>query len=202
MFDLLIKGFYTLCALAAFMSQKIAFVNGKGGTGKTTLSMLVAGVLKERNHNVGIDDRDPQGNATAVAESYGIPLNPNADFVIIDTAPDIDDDATVDAIRQADIVAVVLRPELFDFMSTAATAKVIQRERRPDAKTVVIFNQVRPQTLVAKEILEAKGKIPFPVLNTVIHLRAAYSRANRYGWKALPKEERVELVKLCIELLA
>ena len=183
------------------MSQKIAFVNGKGGTGKTTLSMLVAGVLHDRQLGVGIDDRDPQGNATAVAESFGIPINPNADIVIIDTAPAIDDPATLDAIRQADLVAVVLRPELFDFMSTAATAQVIQRERRPEAKTVIIFNQVRSQTTVAREMLNATEKLPFPVLKTVIPLRSAYSKANRYGWKALPAKDRLEPVQLCIELM-
>ena len=183
------------------MSQKIAFVNGKGGTGKTTLSMLVAGVLKDRGQNVGIDDRDPQGNATAVAESFGIPVNPAADFAIIDTAPDIDHPATIDAIRTADLVVIVLRPELYDFMSTAATAQVIQRERRPEAKTVVVFNQVRSRTTVAQEMIAAKDKIPFPVLNTVIHLRAGYSKANRYGWKALPPSERAEVLQLCIELL-
>ena len=183
------------------MSQKIAFVNGKGGTGKTTLSMLVAGVLKDRGQNVGIDDRDPQGNSTAVAESFGIPINPGADFVVIDTAPDIDHPATVDAIRTADLVVVVLRPELFDFMSTAATAKVIQRKRSPGAKTVVVFNQVRSQTIVAREMMDAKDKIPFPVLNTIIHLRAGYSKANRHGWKSLPPSERAEVLQSCIELL-
>ena len=112
------------------MSKKIAFVNGKGGTGKTTLSMLVAGVLKDRGQDVGLDDRDPQGNATAVAESFGIPINPAAEFVIIDTSPDIDDPPTLAALREADLLVVVTRPEFLDLISTLATAKV-------DRKSVV-----------------------------------------------------------------
>ena len=112
-----------MCVIAAYMSQTIAFVNGKGGTGKTTLSMLVAGVLKDRGQSVGIDDRDPQGNATAAAESFGIPVNPEADFVIIDTSPDIERPATQQAIREADLLVIVTRPEFYDLVSTLATSK-------------------------------------------------------------------------------
>jgi chromosome partitioning protein len=184
------------------MSQTITFVNGKGGTGKTTLSLLVAGVLKDRGQNVCIDDRDPQGNATAAAASYGVPAGTAGDFVIIDTSPDIERPATLDAIAKADLVVIVTRPEFFDLASTLATAKVIQRERRPEAKTCVLFNQVRPRTLVAQEMLEARDRIPFPSLKTIIHQRAVYSQANRFGWAALGKIEKTEILELCIELLA
>jgi len=184
------------------MSKKIAFVNGKGGTGKTTLSMLVAAVLQDRQQDVGLDDRDPQGNATAVAESFGIPLNTVADFVIIDTSPDIERPSTIQAIREADLLVVVTRPEFFDLVSTLATSKIIQRERDPAAKTVVAFNQVRPNTIVGREMLEAKDKIPFPTLKSMIHQRASYSKANRFGWKHLAARERAEVLELCIEILS
>jgi chromosome partitioning protein len=184
------------------MSKKIAFVNGKGGTGKTTLSMLVAGILKDRGQDVCIDDRDPQGNATAVAEAFGIPVKTDADFVIIDTSPDIERPASVQAIREADLLVIVTRPEFFDLVSTLATAKVVQRERNPQAKTVVVFNQVRANTIVGREMLDAKSKIPFPTLNAIIHQRASYSKANRFGWKALEPRERAEVLELCIELLS
>jgi len=189
-------------SISRFYVEKIAFVNGKGGTGKTTLSMIVAGVLKDRGQDVGIDDRDPQGNATAVAESFGIALNPAADFVIIDTSPDIERAATVQAIREADLLVIVTRPEFFDLVSTLATSKIIQRERDPAAKTVVVFNQVRANTIVGREMLEAKDKIPFPTLKSMIHQRASYSKANRYGWKWLAAPERAEVLELCIELLS
>ena len=184
------------------MSEIIAFVNGKGGTGKTTLSMLVAAVLKDRGQRVSIDDRDPQGNATAVAESFGIPVGTPADFVIVDTSPDIERPTTIQAIRDANLVVIVTRPEFFDLVSTLATSKVIQTHRDPAAKTVVVFNQVRPNTIVGREMLDARDKIPFPTLNARIHQRAGYSRANRYGWKQLAARERAEVLEVCIELLS
>ncbi len=42
----------------------IAAVNQKGGSGKTTLSMQLAGALARRGHEVLIVDADPQGTAT------------------------------------------------------------------------------------------------------------------------------------------
>jgi chromosome partitioning protein len=183
------------------MSQSIAFVNGKGGTGKTTLAMMVALVLKLQGQRVRLEDRDPQGNATAAAAGYAIPTEGDADFLIIDTCPDIDRPTTLAAIREADLLVIVTRPEFFDLASTLATAQVVQRERPPTAKTCVVFNQVRPHTVVAREMLEARDRIPFPTLKAAVPQRAAYSRANRFGWESLGARERAEVLELCIELL-
>lgn len=47
------------------MAKKIAFINMKGGVGKTTLAVNVAYTLtKEENKRVLIIDMDPQMNAT------------------------------------------------------------------------------------------------------------------------------------------
>lgn len=47
---------------------KIAVAQQKGGTGKTTMSINVAGALNQRGHDVLFVDLDPQGNAT---ENWG-----------------------------------------------------------------------------------------------------------------------------------
>jgi chromosome partitioning protein len=47
--------------------------NAKGGTGKTTVAINVAGALNDRGHDVLFVDLDPQGNATeglGLAEAY------------------------------------------------------------------------------------------------------------------------------------
>ncbi len=45
----------------------IAAVNQKGGSGKTTLSMQLAGALARRGHEMLPVDADPQGTATRQA---------------------------------------------------------------------------------------------------------------------------------------
>jgi len=42
----------------------VCVTNAKGGTGKTTIAINVAGALNERGHDVLFVDMDPQGNAT------------------------------------------------------------------------------------------------------------------------------------------
>ena len=44
-------------------TKKIAFVHHKGGTGKTTSCLNVAGWLAKMNKKVLVIDLDPQGNA-------------------------------------------------------------------------------------------------------------------------------------------
>lgn len=53
-------------------AQRIAFVHHKGGTGKTTSCLNIAGWLKKLGQKVLVLDLDPQGNATS---GLGVDLN-------------------------------------------------------------------------------------------------------------------------------
>ena len=45
-------------------AARVCVTNAKGGTGKTTVAINVAGALNRRGHDVLFVDLDPQGNAT------------------------------------------------------------------------------------------------------------------------------------------
>ncbi len=86
------------------MSLTIALINGKGGVGKTTVSLLLALALRQVCRDVVLLDRDPQKSATTFAENMGLPVVdvPPADgpLVIIDTPPNIHHPDTLSAIAR------------------------------------------------------------------------------------------------------
>ena len=56
----------------------IAFCNGKGGAGKTTLSVLLGCALADAGRRVGLLDRDPQRTATRWIQETKSPITPGS----------------------------------------------------------------------------------------------------------------------------
>ena len=68
--------------------MRITFLNQKGGVGKTTLVLMLSGVLRQAGYDVAIDDRDPQGSARFFAKRVDVPLHDPAapaPYIITDT---------------------------------------------------------------------------------------------------------------------
>lgn len=88
------------------MATKIAFYNRKGGTGKTTSTINVAGELAQRGYSVLIVDTDPQANASSnIGRGEGIKLS-LSDVLLGDA--DVNDVIINTAIDNIDILPATL----------------------------------------------------------------------------------------------
>jgi len=183
------------------MAVRIAFVNGKGGVGKTTCSLLFAAALLDAGKSVSIDDLDPQGNATSAAIHLGIPQgDAGNDVVVVDTAPNLENPATIETIKTADLVVLVTTPDAPDLATTLATSRTIKNLR--SGKTVLLFNRVLPNTYEFKEMANVVTAIPFPALCNHLTFLRAYPRAHLHGWKALQPNSRAAVLAVARDILS
>ena len=157
----------------------IAVVNQKGGAGKTTITMNLAGSLANRGHKVLVVDADPQGTATRWAASASeeklfpasvIGLSAantkvhqevkkfigDYDWIIIDCPPAADSPIPQSALLIADLAIVPLIPSPLDMWAAVGIRKVIQNVAsiNETLQTRLVFNQYQSQTSLAKEAVE------------------------------------------------
>lgn len=184
----------------------IAVANLKGGAGKTTTSMHVAGQLAKLGNRVAVADVDKQGTAgrwKAMAEegqempisvmnlnSAGARLHKelkshihNYDYIIVDCPPTLDAGVTQSAFLIADLVLIPTRPSLADIWSTHETmtlveaATVINEELRCG---FVLNSAVKNSNLVqeAKTVLSDWNPHFF---KNVLAFRQAYPKSVQKG---------------------
>jgi chromosome partitioning protein len=182
----------------------ITLCNGKGGSGKTTLSVLLGSALVEAGHKVALLDTDPQRTATRwIEEIGGLELAaPGKDYgaLFIDTAPRLESKEVSDSIRRADVVVLVTSPSPADLFTSRDTATLIHREGAKD-RAYLLFNQVQPGTILARDLDDMAERSGLPAFNSTLRRRQAYQHAVLMGWKSLPGEAREELFKVALEII-
>jgi chromosome partitioning protein len=177
---------------------QIAFINGKGGVGKTTCAMLIAAALKNAGQSVALDDRDPQKSATTLANLFGLPLGKKAEVVIIDTPPNVEASGTLDAIKTAHIVVLVATPIPIDLATTATTAEIVKKLRT--GPTRVLFNNVTTTNRFFEFMPSIAKQLPFPVFKNFLARRTSYQVTQMEGWKAMPPAHREEVINIASEI--
>ncbi len=184
----------------------IALCNGKGGSGKTTATILLASALAEAGHDVAVLDSDPQKTATRWISETGGGLTlaqegKNYAALVIDTPPRLESAAVANAVRRADAVIVVTSPSPADLFTSRDTADLLKKEGA-EKKSRLLFNQVQPGTILARELDDLASRIGLPALKSRFHRRQAYQHAVVMGWKSLPMEAREEILKVALEIAA
>lgn len=178
--------------------------NGKGGSGKTTLSVLLSCALAEAGHKVAIRDTDPQRTATRWIEEIDSidSAQPGKEYgaLFIDTAPRLESKEVADSICQADVIVLVTSPSPADLFTSRDTTTLIQREGA-QSRAHVLFNQAQPGTILARDLDDMAERIGLPAFRNTLRRWQAYQHAVLMGWKSLGGEAREEGFRVALEIV-
>ena len=182
----------------------VALLNQKGGVGKTTLALHLAGAWAMRGRRVLVIDADPQGSALDWSEQRGreswprrfgvlglaretlhreLPaLARDADHVVVDGPPRVTGIAR-SALLGADVVLVPATPSPFDGWASAEMLRLLGEARvfRPELVARFVLNRCAARTIIARETGAALAEHDPPVLNARIGQRVAFADAARQG---------------------
>ncbi|PSB03115.1 ParA family partition ATPase [Merismopedia glauca] len=212
-------------------AQVIAVVNQKGGAGKTTVSMNLAGSFANRSHKVLVVDADPQGTATRWAASASddqlfpasvIGLSAantkvhrevkkfidDYDWIIIDCPPAADSPVPQSALLIADLALVPLIPSPLDMWAAVGIREVIHNVSgiNETLKARLVLNQYQGNTSLAKEALNILSEFGIELCQTRIASRQVYRQSAVFGravqgFGAKGKEAIDEIESLTDELV-
>ena len=185
--------------------MRIALCNGKGGTGKTTLSVLLACALSETGKRIALHDLDPQATASLwVANSQGMKVlqyekGADYDAVFVDTAPRLD--LLPGALADCSLAVIACSPSPADLWTSQHTAQALHRAGFAPESIRLLFNGVSPNTMLARELPDLAKRIGVSALRSTVSRRQCYQHAALMGWKALDASAREELFKAALEIV-
>ncbi|MFN4263377.1 MAG: ParA family partition ATPase [Thioalkalivibrionaceae bacterium] len=183
-----------------------AIVNQKGGTGKTTVTMNLAGGLAKRGRTLVID-ADPQGSATQWARmsqrlgnggrrfpasviAVAGPIDRevaefSADFscIVVDCPPTLETDAVAQVLRAAHHVIIPVLPSPVDLWGSVRMHRHLEDAQRfnPRLRANILVNQLEPRSALSREMEQALAEMAIPTLSASLRRRAIYRRAALEG---------------------
>ena len=182
--------------------MRIAFVNQKGGVGKTTLAVNVAGCMARQGMKVLLVDADPQQSALDWAgvrqdecpfSIIGMPrpvihkelpkLEEGYSHVIIDSPPSVHQ-LTQSIVGASDVVIIPVQPSPYDVWAAEAVLKVIDDASavlNPSLKTLFAINRKIVNTAIGRDVADSLAQYGKPVLNAQVCQRVAFAESAAQG---------------------
>lgn len=184
---------------------RVAFTNLKGGTGKTTVTVMVARALAEAGVSVAVKDNDKQGTASEWLRQDGgggvLPHAPGVkcDVLLIDTPPS--EHGVNGVIGTTDAYVIVSSPSPADLWASKSAIGIIRGSvKKPTVK--MLFNSVKKGGRLADGREELAKAAECDHLKAYITRRECYQHAAVWGWKALDRAARDEITKVSVELMS
>ena len=203
----------------------LAFLNQKGGVGKTTLAVHVAAALARNGARVLLIDADPQGSALDWAACRTVdPLFPviglpkpklhkevpahtsHYEYILIDGPPRVNELAR-SAIMAADLVVIPVQPSPYDVWAAKDIVDLIGEAAtyRESIKSVFVINRRIVNTAIGRDVTEALAGYAIPVVTTTIGQRVAFAESAANGSTVLENDPTSlasrEIIALVEELL-
>ena len=211
------------------MAAKIISIgNQKGGVGKTTVTMQLAGSLGAK-HKVLVVDADKRATATkwaAMSEDAPIPasvvglaaagakihrelqrLSEQYDFILVDCPPSVSSPVPQSAFLVSDLVLIPTRPSLPDIWAVQETIHLVERAKaiNEGIKTAILVNALQPNTQLGRDAMDIIEQFDAHLLKTTFHHRQAYPQSVVLGGTVAQvsgaKPAQTEVQSLVKELL-
>ena len=190
------------------MTAKVITVfNQKGGCGKTTIAMSLAGAMGMRGYATLVVDMDPQGTASrwssAAPEDRKFPADvislapmegkmhrevrnqiEKYDAIFIDCPPAMSSAAPTSAMLVSDLALIPVVPSPGDIWAAESAKKLALAAQANNEGLLarVVANMVQKSTSLAKELMELLDEDKeFPLLKSSIGSRAAFREAQIIG---------------------
>ncbi len=204
-------------------ARVIAVVNQKGGAGKSTLAMLLAGSLAEEGASVLLADADPQNTACRWATAgQGFPARVEDlsgeegklhkhlkkrieafDYIVIDSPPAASAPITLSALRLAHLALVPVIPSPLDLWASLRIREAIEaaRDKNPGLIARIVVNQAQLNTVLAREVLALLPEFGIPTLAAQLKQRTAYRQCAALGSTVNALGSRAAIASLEVDAL-
>jgi len=184
----------------------IAIANQKGGCGKTTVTMQLAGCLGKDDYKILVVDADPQGTATRWAanasdelpfpahiaglSSAGTKLHQEVkkyinqyDYILIDCPPSIDSPIPQSALMISDLVLIPVVPSPADLWAAVGIQKLVENIQtiNETLEARLVINMCQPQISLTNEVVSVLNDFGIKMLDSKLSLRTAYRQAAVLG---------------------
>ena len=190
------------------MTAKVITVfNQKGGCGKTTIAMSLAGSFGLRGYTTLVVDMDPQGTASrwssAAPEDRPFPASVMSlapmegkmhrevknhiekyDAIFIDCPPAMNSASPTSAMLVSDLALIPVVPSPADIWAAESAKKLAEaaQANNEDLLARVVANMVQRSTSLAKEMMELlEEDADFPLMRSSLGSRAAFREAQILG---------------------